>query len=610
MHREPNRHALAASVALPALLLCLACGDSNKVEVRLPPAREVVPEEQTPDEGVAPGEGNATGAEASAIEDLLSAEVLSIDPLAREVGAMLQARCVECHGAQRADGGLADLSDLARAVAQGAIIPGSAATSALVLRMLDGSMPPPSTQYVGAATRGEIALLARFIDRLPAAPSVACAAPALRSPDALYAALLADVQRAPAQDRPFLRYVGLDYASNAGSCGAALERQRSALFKLVNSVSSSPDIHVPLALDTEGTLYRINLRDYGWNDAIATEDAEFSDAWLGLASAAGPYATEMQGPEADALKLETTTAVPFLPAHALVHAASEGSLYYALLRLPRLEEQLQQELGVQAFVGDLDPLLKRASFGVGSPRRRESIVLRTTQGSRSRSYWAIENEYIFGHTSIFSDPLSGPNDAHSVIFQLRNGLQAYALVDSDGTLVGEQLPDCSREGCNGQAVPVPRTLAGCHACHDVGLVPLTDQIRTFTEDNPTLFDNDTFTEVMRTFPVPSEFDQLLEQDSLLHLDAARRAGVRSDGPEPISLVHYQFELGLLSLKAVAAELGVTPEVLSEHLAQLDARLQVLTTAEGVIDRPTLTLTYASALCALHKDSRNRPAHCP
>src|SRR4029450_10303101 len=98
----------------------------NKVEVRLPPPSEVVPEGQAPDEAVlTPGEDDATDAEASAIEDLLSAEVLSIDPLAREVADILRARCSGCHGPARANAGLGDLSDLAQDRDEGLIVPGS-----------------------------------------------------------------------------------------------------------------------------------------------------------------------------------------------------------------------------------------------------------------------------------------------------------------------------------------------------------------------------------------------------------------------------------------------------------------------------------------------------
>jgi hypothetical protein len=616
MSREPNRHARAASVALPALLLCLACGDSNKVEVRLPPAREVVPEEQTPDEDVpTPGEGNATDAEASPIEDLLSADVLSIDPLAREVADILRARCSACHGPNRANGGIGDLSDMAQDRDEGLIVPGSSATSPLVLQMNHATLTSPASQP-GPANRGEIALVSRFIDRLPATPSAACAEPTFQSLDAVYATLLADVQRVPAPDRPFTRYVGLTYASNAGSCGAALERQRSALFKLVNSVSRAPDIRVPLSIDSQGTLYRIDIRDYAWDRDIDLEDngsAEFADAWLALTAAAGPYAIELEGPDADALKTETTATVPYLPAHTLVHAASAGNLYYALVGVRGNIEQTLSDLGVPWLYDDPDPLLKNAGFSVGRPRNRESIVSRTEQATPGRAYWSIGDGYMLGHTSIFIDPLDTYSAAQRIIFHLPNGLQAYAILDWDGYTRAETLvPNCGFQSCDPlrTAPPTPLTLADCHACHEAGLVPVLDQIRTVTEENPNYFDRETYDEVMRTFVAPAEFDQVLQEDTQLHLHAASQAGVRSDGPEPISLVHYQFERDVLSARRVAAELAATPEALNAVLPQLDARLGVLATADGRIDRSMLTNVYVGALCALHKDSRNRPAHCP
>src|SRR5262245_66680303 len=135
-------------------------------------------------------------------------------------------------------------------------------------------------------------------------------------------------------------------------------------------------------------------------------------------------------------------------------------------------------------------------------------------------------------------------------------------------------------------------------------------MRGWVEDNRTLYDNETFAEVLRTFPQAPELSQLIQRDSQLHLDATSRAGVRSDGPEPISLVHFQFDLDPLSQRRVAAELGVPPAALGAELGALDARLGALAAPDGTIDRATLTDTYASALCALHTSSKNRPVTCP
>jgi len=413
------------------------------------------------------------------------------------------------------------------------------------------------------------------------------------------------------QERPFLRYTGLTYASNAGWCGPALARQRSALFKLVNSVSTAPDIRVPRAIDSDGTLYRVDVRDYNWNREIDPEDggADFADGWLALATRAGPYAVELVGPEADALKRETTTAVPFLPANALVHAASSGSLYYALVGVRSSPEDTRLALGVD--LRSYPDLPKQAGFSVADPRRRESRVLRTEQRELpGRSYWVMDEEHLGIGESIYESPLDIRGETRRVIFNLPNGMQAYEMEDRFGLRADVLEPSCSTGNCGPLDTRKPETTADCHACHEAGLVPVTDSVRKFVEDNQSIFDRETFDAVLRTYlPVP-EFDQLIQRDSQLHLDAVARAGVASDGPEPISFVHFQFELDRLPLRRVAAELGVSQEQLTSQLDLLDPGFAALSAPDGGLERAALSNNYAASLCLLHASSRNRPAACP
>ena len=68
-----------------------------------------------------------------------------VDPVAREVSAILVDQCVSCHGPMQKKGGL-DLSRRATAVKGGksgtAIVPGSADLSLLVDKVAEGEMPP------------------------------------------------------------------------------------------------------------------------------------------------------------------------------------------------------------------------------------------------------------------------------------------------------------------------------------------------------------------------------------------------------------------------------------------------------------------------------------
>jgi len=151
-------------------------------------------------------------------------------------------------------------------------------------------------------TQGDLSLLADFIDQLPSAPP-ACQPPPFLGLDATYAALLADVEARPEADRPYLRYLGTTDVSGAGPCGA-LDEQRLALFKAINGLSMVEALHLPVAIDAAGSLFRIDIRDYGWARAIdlaSDGSVDAADGWAALLPSAYPSALELVGPEASEL---------------------------------------------------------------------------------------------------------------------------------------------------------------------------------------------------------------------------------------------------------------------------------------------------------------------
>ncbi|HKO90073.1 MAG TPA: hypothetical protein VJU61_02910 [Polyangiaceae bacterium] len=527
---------------------------------------------------------------------------LQQDPLAQRVVSVLETHCARCHGGEEAQGGLGDVTDLLRQIERGTIVAGAAAQSRLLSSMLDGSMPLPDPRRPGwpGPTPGELALVAQFIDQLPTAPAAECSATAFQSTDAVYAALLADVLRVPASERRFQRYAGLTYASNAGECGTALERQRSALFKLLNSVSAAPEVHVPEAVDPSRLLYRIDLRDYGWNRGIDPEDdgtPDFVDGWLAVVASAGPYALELQGADAEELQRESGSSTPFLPAHALIHAAA-GEAYYALIDMPAAQDKALEKLGVNPYDAETPGVLHAGFLLDGG----DLLVQRMEQQRNpGRFYWMISTLHNVSE-SIFSEPFDY-GGAEEALFQLPNGMLAFHRDEATANFGPGGAPDSlwHADAAN---------LASCHACHQSGILPVSDQVRQFVEQNRIEFDNETFELVAQRYPLPAELDALIEADSALYRSASERAGVVSSGPEPLSYTYRQFELEALSLPRVAAELGVTAEELRNYLPQLDPRLQGLAEADGTIERSLLGEVYLDSLCVVLAVAENQPVSCP
>src|SRR4051812_31112793 len=100
--------------------------------------------------------------------------------------------------------------------------------------------------------------------------------------DVLFQTINADLARLDADDRSFARYLTLADRARVLGCGAALDGERAALNKLINSVSINAVVQSLVPIDADQTIYRLDLRDFDWNRPIAVGAARFSDAWEAL----------------------------------------------------------------------------------------------------------------------------------------------------------------------------------------------------------------------------------------------------------------------------------------------------------------------------------------
>jgi hypothetical protein len=180
------------------------------------------------------------------------------DVVALGISDMLERSCGGCHAGGLDAPGLEGGFDIGELIARGMIVPGSSATSPLIQNLSHGRTPYSDRPV---PTAGDIALITRFIDGLRTEPPPSCERLPFLGLDEAWAAMLADVNAFPEAERRFLRYLGVSYASNAGSCGAALDEQRHALFKVVNTLSTASEIRVPEPIDSDERLYRVDLRD-------------------------------------------------------------------------------------------------------------------------------------------------------------------------------------------------------------------------------------------------------------------------------------------------------------------------------------------------------------
>lgn len=431
----------------------------------------------------------------------------------------------------------------------------------------------------------------------PAVPAAACDLSV--DFDGLYAAVAADL-RAESDDGPFLRYVSLGNRLNQGLCPEHLEADRFALIKALNSLSTEVGMAEPEPIDAEASLYRIDLRDLGWERPTAVAGVEFADKWEAL-RAASPYAIEFEGGDAEQAQLDSGTSVPLLFADALIDAAMVGDLYYAMIEIGESEEELLAQLGID----EEEDVVLRVGTSRSRLSPRDALAERFDQVGFQGYYWSrYDLAEGTGGQSVFNDPLGFQADSIAAVFSLPNGLNAYALFDGTGARITETdvLVDSTQR--DGRV----RNSISCGQCHAAGILPMTDEVRAYVGDNRFEFDADTLGEVEDTFLAQPEIDDLIRQDAELYDVALARAGVEATGGDPIAAAYLRFD-GAVTLASAAGELGVTPDELERELgllsAQVDGSLATLRT-HG-LRREQFDALYLPALCVMQAVGDNRPA---
>ncbi|NBV85675.1 MAG: hypothetical protein EBS01_05315, partial [Verrucomicrobia bacterium] len=215
--------------------------------------------------------------------------------------------------------------------------------------------PAPSQPAPAKADAGAVRKLVSFQDELTAA--------------------LSDLQTVPREEQADTRYISLASLHNYRLMNDdGLENARRGVRKLLNSLSTGPRVLRLVEVGPEKTLFRVRLRDLGWDSAL----------WDKLA-AAYPYAIDT-GVSA-ALGATCHTSAPILRADWLAAVGGRPPFYHDLLRLPGNQRELERKLGV-----DLEGNLKAGeALRTGLAQSRISnanrVLERHELGSRTGYYW-------------------------------------------------------------------------------------------------------------------------------------------------------------------------------------------------------------------------------
>jgi hypothetical protein len=414
--------------------------------------------------------------------------------------------------------------------------------------------------------------------------------------DNLYGAVARDLAGIDAEDQPFQRYVTLANRFNAGECD--LDAARAAVAELFNGTSTNPRITRPVAIDAASLIFRVDLRDYDWDRELEVDDEEFADGWEAVL-ARTPFAVEYAGPDADETKARAGTAVPLLNFDALADAASEGSLYYALVEVPGSSDALFESLGIDVEQNRADGAAVLAGTSRSRVSRADRIAERHDLEVRAGFLWRTFDFDVDQDASIFAEPLSVESDGNVTLFSLPNGLLGFAIFDADGARLDDSdlLLDASQ---NNFRTKVAGSCLNCHGA--VGVLPLQDEVREVVRVNADQLEPEVVAGALRLYPPQDELDRIIASDSAAYGAALRGAGVISAGPDPLRSELLAFD-GDLQLPQMVGDLWLSERAIAESFDELPPIF-----SQGLAARDEYAAFYAEAACTA-AEGENRPAGC-
>jgi hypothetical protein len=415
--------------------------------------------------------------------------------------------------------------------------------------------------------------------------------------DSLFARMLGDLEALDPDRRPFTRYVSLGHRVVAGASPAELELERSALALLTNSVSTRPELAPPVPIDGARTLYRVDLRDYGWDREIPIGDVRYESGWEVLA-AADRYAVEFVGPEADALRRLTGAAIPYIHGGSFLDVASKGEVYAALTNVPSTLEAAFSGWGLafEARIGGGGGVRAATTGGTHLDDNDDLMMERYDIDPNGGALWLSSGSYANGGKSIYDTPFDIDTRDTFGMFSLPNGLLGFALFDATAARTVSL-----------EHFPALESGISCLGCHTHGPLRVVDTVRRVALVSQADFDTQTFDSVLSDYLPQAQLDELFTQGQEAYRTRSMSLGVPGAlGAQVISASLAAFAAPV-TLAEAASELGVSADVLAASSIGLAPEFATLA-SDLPIPRSDFSRAFALALCALHADSpRNRPA---
>ncbi|MDF1754593.1 MAG: hypothetical protein P1U89_17545 [Verrucomicrobiales bacterium] len=381
-----------------------------------------------------------------------------------------------------------------------------------------------------------------------------------------------------------------------------METYRAGLSLLINSLSMGGKVVQPTAIDENRTLFRIDLRDYGWKN----QDWErvvnyYPHGILGVNSRDEKY-----------IRDQTHSRMAYLRGDWFVFATAQPPLYDDILDhllgiYQTDDKHIQQRLEAALHVDRVSNLQRgdavRAGFFDSGVSDHNRLIER--HEAAYGSYWV---SYDFKHRGasdaqdLRKAPL-GPHEAHltqnphlvfehdggEMIYNLPNGLQGYLLATASGERLDKAPKDIVRSN-RGDGTIINGI--SCMGCHDQGMKPadrystrladMEDLVRPFVEKSGLLGGRE-LALLQKLYPEKPELQRVINLDAERFQDAKRIAmgGFQVGSGEPINELYEAYYLHRINSRRLAAEFGIDHEEMMLYLE------------EGLLESDSFRTTYFS-----------------
>lgn len=511
---------------------------------------------------------------------------------------VLSMYCSSCHGnIANPKAGFGTVGDVPAMLTSGKVIAFKPDTSPLYRRLASDSMPPAGVMLRPDAA--DIAAVELWIS---------CGAQdwnAVAAKDSEFVDIdkrlrwvLDDLLTfANPSDRERMRYIDVSTLANGGASADELVTYREAVSMLVNSLSRGRSVVAPEAIDAASLIFRIDLRDYLWDQ----------ETWRQLEEQY-PYAViydrdsrlfPFDEVTAEQIRLETDTQIPVIQADWFISHTSRPPLYYSLLALPDTLGGLEQQLGVDVDFNIESQQVMRSGFANAGPSQNNRVIERHELGGNRGALWL---SYDFSNNlddrNIFANPLDFQEDGGEMIFNLDNGLQGYFIADA----AGRRLDKAPNNVVQDPAARDGAVEAGlsCMNCHQVdGQLPKLDEIRDFQLNAGASADE--IEEVLALYVPASELQAAFDEDQNRYRGARSALGIAN----LTNTTFHQLDdkhLGVIDINGVASVVGLPAEELKRAIdaspQAFPPEIVTLRTRGGGIQRDSFEAGFDQLILAL------------